>query len=121
MTSEIKARLSKLASHFRPSMSASVFSDVPVAPPDALFDLVAAVKADSFPDKVDLSVGAYRTDEGKPWILPVVSKAKKKKSSMTILSLTMSILVLKVFPVLLKQLLGCFLAMIALLLVNVGM
>ena len=29
-------------------------------------------KADTFPNKVNLTVGAYRTSEGKPWILPIV-------------------------------------------------
>ena len=30
-----------------------------------------------FQSKVSLGVGAYRTAEGKPWILPVVKKAEK--------------------------------------------
>ncbi|KAF9895751.1 Aspartate aminotransferase, cytoplasmic isozyme 1, partial [Lobosporangium transversale] len=34
-------------------------------------------KADPHPDKVNLGVGAYRTEEGKPWVLPVVHKADK--------------------------------------------
>lgn len=28
------------------------------------------------PDKVNLTIGAYRTDEGKPWVLPVVHEAE---------------------------------------------
>jgi aspartate aminotransferase len=35
-----------------------------------------AYKTDPAEFKVDLSVGAYRTDEGKPWVLPVVEKVK---------------------------------------------
>lgn len=31
-------------------------------------------------DQVSLGVGAYRTDDGKPWILPCVKKAEKKLS-----------------------------------------
>lgn len=53
----------------------SAFSHVPLAPPDPLFGLIAAHKADTHPDKVDLGVGAYRDDDAKPWVLPVVKKA----------------------------------------------
>jgi len=31
-----------------------------------------------FPQKVNLGVGAYRTDEGKPWVLPVVREMEKR-------------------------------------------
>ncbi|KAK3844776.1 MAG: glutamine-oxaloacetic transaminase [Linnemannia gamsii] len=34
-----------------------------------------ADKPDSHAHKVNLGVGAYRTEEGKPWVLPVVKKA----------------------------------------------
>jgi aspartate aminotransferase len=55
----------------------SHFASVPLEPPDAIFGLSANYKKDTDPNKVDLVVGAYRTDEGKPWILPVVSKVEK--------------------------------------------
>ena len=35
-------------------------------------------RADTHPKKVNLGVGAYRTDEGVPWVLPVVSKIEKE-------------------------------------------
>ncbi|KAF9161721.1 Aspartate aminotransferase, cytoplasmic isozyme 1 [Actinomortierella ambigua] len=54
---------------------ASVFENVPAAPADVIFALTADYKADPHPDKVNLGVGAYRTEEGKPWVLPVVKKA----------------------------------------------
>lgn len=57
-------------------MSAT-FSNLVAAPPDPLFDLIARYKADTFDKKVDLSVGAYRDDTGKPWVLPVVRKADR--------------------------------------------
>lgn len=44
------------------------------APADPLFSLMARCKADTFPNKVDLGVGAYRDNNGKPWVLPVVKK-----------------------------------------------
>ncbi|KAF8610196.1 aspartate aminotransferase [Ceratobasidium sp. AG-I] len=55
--------------------SASTFAQVPLAPPDSIFQLTAAYKADTFPQKVNLGVGAYRDDDNKPWVLPVVKKA----------------------------------------------
>ncbi|KAG0313186.1 Aspartate aminotransferase, cytoplasmic, partial [Linnemannia gamsii] len=54
---------------------ASVFENVSGAPADVIFALTAAYKADTDPRKVNLGVGAYRTEEGKPWVLPVVHKA----------------------------------------------
>lgn len=47
---------------------------VPQAPEDPLFGLMAAYKADTFDKKVDLGIGAYRDDNAKPWVLPVVKK-----------------------------------------------
>lgn len=40
----------------------------------SIFKLTAAFKADSYPQKVNLGVGAYRDDNNKPWVLPVVKK-----------------------------------------------
>ncbi|KAK0719473.1 pyridoxal phosphate-dependent transferase [Lasiosphaeris hirsuta] len=48
---------------------------VPQAPEDPLFGLMRAYKADESPSKVDLGIGAYRDDNAKPWVLPVVKKA----------------------------------------------
>lgn len=48
---------------------------VPQAPEDPLFGLMAAYKADQSPNKVDLGIGAYRDNNAKPWVLPVVKKA----------------------------------------------
>ncbi|KAL1841175.1 hypothetical protein VTJ49DRAFT_7344 [Mycothermus thermophilus] len=48
---------------------------VPQAPEDPLFGLMRAYKADPSPNKVDLGIGAYRDDNAKPWVLPVVKKA----------------------------------------------
>lgn len=47
---------------------------VPQAPEDPLFGLMTAYRADSFEKKVDLGIGAYRDDNAKPWVLPVVKK-----------------------------------------------
>lgn len=47
-------------------------------PADALFALMARYKADDHPQKCDLGVGAYRTDAGQPWVLPVVRKVDEE-------------------------------------------
>lgn len=58
-------------------MAATSFSAdvVPQAPEDPLFGLMAAFRRDQDANKVDLGIGAYRDDNAKPWILPVVKKA----------------------------------------------
>jgi aspartate aminotransferase len=47
---------------------------VPQAPEDPLFGLMAAYRKDTDPKKVDLGIGAYRDDNAKPWVLPVVKQ-----------------------------------------------
>lgn len=51
---------------------------VPMGPPDGILGLVEAFNKDDFPKKVNLSVGAYRDDQGKPWVLPSVRKAEAR-------------------------------------------
>ncbi|KAH9005195.1 aspartate aminotransferase [Lactarius hatsudake] len=58
-------------------MSAETWNNVPLAPPDSIFKLTAAYKADPYPHKINLGVGAYRDDDSKPWVLPVVKKASQ--------------------------------------------
>ena len=57
-----------------PSPSVFTAAVVPQAPEDPLFGLMAAYHRDSSDRKVDLGIGAYRDDNAKPWILPVVRK-----------------------------------------------
>jgi aspartate aminotransferase len=47
---------------------------VPQAPEDPLFGLAREYKADDSPNKIDLGIGAYRDENAKPWVLPVVKK-----------------------------------------------
>uniref|UniRef100_A0A8C3UVQ9 Aspartate aminotransferase n=1 Tax=Catharus ustulatus TaxID=91951 RepID=A0A8C3UVQ9_CATUS len=58
-------------------MAASIFAAVPRAPPVAVFKLTADFREDGDSRKVNLGVGAYRTDEGQPWVLPVVKKVEQ--------------------------------------------
>lgn len=59
-----------------PQPAETLFNEsiVPQAPEDPLFGLMAAYRKDDFEKKVDLGIGAYRDDNAKPWILPVVTK-----------------------------------------------
>lgn len=54
------------------------FTEIAELPPDPLFGLKARYTADARGDKVDLGIGAYRDNSGKPWILPAVRKAERK-------------------------------------------
>ncbi|KAJ4311738.1 aspartate transaminase aat1 [Neodidymelliopsis sp. IMI 364377] len=57
--------------------AASAWSSVPQGPP-AILGITEAFKADSNPKKINLGVGAYRDDKGKPYVLPSVREAEKK-------------------------------------------
>ena len=43
-----------------------------MGPPDAILGLTEAFKSCPDPKKVNLGVGAYRDDNGKPFVLPSV-------------------------------------------------
>ncbi|XP_071827796.1 aspartate aminotransferase, cytoplasmic-like [Apostichopus japonicus] len=62
-------------------LGSSRFSEVEQAPPVAVFALTAAYKADTHPQKANLGVGAYRTDEGQPWVLPVVREVESQMAA----------------------------------------
>jgi len=75
-SSSPKLRLSQVSSHLSPMATTSFSADVvPQAPADPLFGLMAAYREDTFDKKVDLGIGAYRDNNAKPWVLPVVKKA----------------------------------------------
>ena len=49
------------------------------APPaDPILGMKAAFLEDTAPDKINLSVGAYRDDDGAPWVLPPVAEARRR-------------------------------------------
>ena len=52
----------------------SWWSHVELGPPDAILGLTEAYKKDGNPNKVNLGAGAYRDDNGKPYVLPSVRK-----------------------------------------------
>lgn len=45
-----------------------------MGPPDAILGVTEAYKKDTNSKKINLGVGAYRDDNGKPFILPSVLK-----------------------------------------------
>merc|ERR1711934_306263 len=55
----------------------SDWSNVPQAPLDPILGMSQRFQADTDPRKVNVSIGAYRTDEGKPLVLSCVKKAEK--------------------------------------------
>nr|AIT70259.1 aspartate aminotransferase [Grateloupia catenata] len=56
----------------------SIFNNVPHAPPDPILSLTALYRSDPSPSKVSLGVGAYRTSQGKPYVLPVVRRVEQQ-------------------------------------------
>jgi aspartate/tyrosine/aromatic aminotransferase len=60
----------------RVSVLNNQFKHVTMAPPDAILSLTTGFQADKNPKKCNLGVGAYRDDDGKPYVFPVVRKAE---------------------------------------------
>ncbi|KAG5408716.1 hypothetical protein IGI04_005035 [Brassica rapa subsp. trilocularis] len=56
----------------------SVFSNVVRAPEDPILGVTVAYNNDPSPAKLNLGVGAYRTEEGKPLVLDVVRRAEQQ-------------------------------------------
>ncbi|XP_072403689.1 aspartate aminotransferase, mitochondrial [Chiloscyllium punctatum] len=56
--------------------ASSVWSHVEMGPPDPILGVTEAFKRDNNPKKMNLGVGAYRDDNGKPYVLSCVRKAE---------------------------------------------
>ncbi|KAI1112964.1 aminotransferase [Nemania sp. NC0429] len=63
---------------FQAARAGSTWANVPQGPPDAILGITEAFKADNFEKKINLGVGAYRDDQGKPYVLPSVRTAEQK-------------------------------------------
>ena len=59
-------------------VSRSWWSGVEMGPPDPILGVTENFKKDTNPNKMNLGVGAYRDDEGKPFVLPSVRAAENK-------------------------------------------
>lgn len=56
----------------------NIFTKVPMAPPDPIIGVNQAYLSDTDSRKVNLGVGAYRDDNGKPYIFKVVKKVEQQ-------------------------------------------
>ncbi|CCD67304.1 Aspartate aminotransferase [Caenorhabditis elegans] len=54
------------------------FRNVPLAPADPILGVTEAFKKDTNPNKINLGVGAYRDDQGKPFVLRAVREAEQQ-------------------------------------------
>ncbi|KAL3858743.1 hypothetical protein ACJMK2_008997 [Sinanodonta woodiana] len=66
-------------SNVAPGISArfsSVWSNVEMGPPDPILGVTEAFRKDTNPKKMNLGVGAYRDDKGKPYVLECIKKAE---------------------------------------------
>ncbi|PPR06881.1 hypothetical protein CVT24_011571 [Panaeolus cyanescens] len=77
MLSTAFARRSALGVSANALRGVSTWSNVPAGPPDPILGITEAFKADKDPRKINLGVGAYRDEQGKPYILPSVKKAEE--------------------------------------------
>lgn len=59
-------------------MQGNKFAHIQMAPPDPILGTTIAFRKDTSPDKVNLGVGAYRDDNGKPYIFPAVAEAERR-------------------------------------------
>ena len=58
--------------------SEKLLSQIKQAPPDPILGTTVAFKKDTNPNKINVGVGAYRTDEGKPYVFKAVQEAEKR-------------------------------------------
>jgi len=61
-----------------PAVATGFFAHVPQAPKDPILGISENFLADTNPDKMNLGVGAYRDDDGKPVVLDVVREAERR-------------------------------------------
>lgn len=71
-------RLRAVNAGFTAVRAASVWANVPQGPPDAILGITEAFKKDTSEKKINLGVGAYRDDYGKPYVLDAVRAAEAK-------------------------------------------
>jgi aspartate/tyrosine/aromatic aminotransferase len=86
MSSKAQNRLARITQSFLPESlardisrndcAASFLDAVTLAPTDSIFLTKQQFAQCKDPTKMNLGVGAYRTNEGKPWVLPTVTKAE---------------------------------------------
>lgn len=71
-------RLQKLTIDFTSEqISNNLFSHVTMAPPDPILGTAIAYNNDKNTDKINLGIGAYRDENGKPYIFKIVKKVEE--------------------------------------------
>lgn len=68
-------RLKQLSLSVNP-ISGDLFSHVQMAPPDPILGTALAFQKDTSADKINLGIGAYRDDQGKPYVFKAVQEAE---------------------------------------------
>jgi aspartate aminotransferase len=56
----------------------SQFNNVKSLAPDAIFHTNSRFLGDNDPRKINLGIGAYRTEEGKPYVLKIVKEVEEE-------------------------------------------
>ena len=81
-------RASQLSMHYYTTAVEATMEDrfipwknVTLGPKDPILGITEAFRADQAPEKVNLGVGAYRDDDGKPFVLECVKKAELMMTS----------------------------------------
>lgn len=69
--------MSSLISKRSQTRNKSFWAKVEMGPPDPILGVNVKFAADPAPLKLNLGVGAYRDDAGKPFILPCVREVRK--------------------------------------------
>ena len=72
------SRSQTIAATTRRALQTSPWATYEMAPLDPIIGLNEAFQQDDFPQKVIVGVGAYRDDQGKPYVLPCVRQAEQK-------------------------------------------
>jgi len=73
-----KRRLSSSSTNSSNSGVINLWNAYEMGPPDPIIGLNEAYALDSSPFKINVGVGAYRDDDGMPYILPCVREASKR-------------------------------------------
>ncbi|KAJ2558022.1 aspartate transaminase aat1 [Coemansia sp. RSA 1933] len=80
LSSALRTSLRRATAAQQPTLprTLATWAQVEIGPPDAILGITEAFKRDSDARKINLGVGAYRTDEGKPYVLGAVRKAEEQ-------------------------------------------
>ena len=62
-----------------------------MGPPDPILGVTENFKRDPNPNKINLGVGAYRDDNGKPFVLPSVKLVRSYNTNLRIMLLNFNI------------------------------